>query len=54
MGKPEERPLKDLPWSEFPSSLPLEGVVYPKGKARMHLFARMRKAFAKVGLRETA
>ena len=54
MGKPEERPLKDLPWSEFPSSLPLEGAVYPKGKARTQLAARVRKAFAKAGVRETA
>lgn len=54
MGNAEERLLKDLPWSEFPSSLPVEGVVYPKGKARIHLIARIRKAFTKAGVRETA
>jgi hypothetical protein len=45
---------KALNWSEHTSALPKEGVVYPKGQDKADLIARLRKAFGKVKLRQTA
>lgn len=36
---------KRLNWNEYHNTLPLEGVVYPKGQSRADIIARMRNAF---------
>jgi hypothetical protein len=54
MSKRKVTKVKDLDWSEFSSSLPKEGVVYPKGEAKQQLIARLRGAFRRIGLRQTA
>lgn len=55
MGKDKAVKARDLDWSEFTSShMPKEGVIYPKGKDKDDLIARMRKAFSKIKLRQAA
>lgn len=45
---------KALDWSEHSSTLPKEGVVYPKGQDKADLITRLRKIFRKAKLRQTA
>lgn len=54
MAKLNIAKAKTLNWSEHTSTLPKEGVVYPKGQDRADLVARMRKAFRKTKLRQPA
>lgn len=54
MAKRNIAKAKKLDWSEHTSTLPKEGAVYPKGQDRADLVARLRKAFEKAGLRQTA
>lgn len=43
-----------MDWSAHNGSLPKEGAVYPKGQERLEVVARVRHAFSKVKLRQTA
>lgn len=43
-----------LDWSKFESSMPREGVVYPKGDRRRGLISRILYAFRKIGIRQPA
>jgi hypothetical protein len=54
MGKGRASTAKNLDWSEFTSSLPKEGVVYPKDEAKKGLIARLKAAFSKAGVRQVA
>ena len=54
MRKMTAAKARKLDWSTFPDSRPREGVVYPKGKDKADLIARMRKALSKVKVRQTA
>jgi hypothetical protein len=54
MAKNNIAKAKALDWSEHSSTLPKEGVVYPKGQDRADLIARLRNAFRKTKLRQTA
>jgi hypothetical protein len=54
MGKRKAVNAKDLDWSEFASSLPKKGAVYPKGDAKRGLIARLRSAFSRAGVRQVA
>jgi hypothetical protein len=54
MRKMTAAEARKLDWQEFPDSRPREGVVYPKGQERASLIARLRKAFARAKLKQTA
>jgi hypothetical protein len=54
MHRDKVEAAKALDWSERTSSLPKEGVTYPKGQDRAELIVRMRKAFQKVKAGQTA
>jgi hypothetical protein len=54
MGKAKAARPEDLNWSEYEGSLPSQGVVRPQGANKTELAARMRKAFAKAKVRQTA
>ena len=54
MAKSNIEKAKALDWSEHASTLPKEGVVYPKGQNRADLIARLREAFRKTKARQTA
>lgn len=54
MTKSNIERAKSLDWSKHASSLPKEGVLYPKGQDRSELIARMEKAFKKANVRQTA
>lgn len=52
MGKKHVEAALALDWREHTSSLPKEGVLYPKGQDRTELVDRMRKAFSKTKVRQ--
>ncbi len=54
MSKEQARVAKALDWREHTSSLPKEGVLYLKGQEKAELVARLKKAFGKVKIRQTA
>lgn len=54
MAKSNAAKARELDWSEHTSTLPKEGVVNPKGQDKADLIARLRKAFSKTKLRQTA
>jgi hypothetical protein len=43
-----------LDWSKFPSSMPREGVVYPKGKRKTALVERIRHAWRNIKTKQVA
>lgn len=54
MAKKRAVNAANLDWSKFPSSMPREAVVYPKGKRKMALAARIREAWRHIKLKQVA
>ena len=54
MCKDNVERAKSLDWSKHASSLPKEGVLYPKGQDRSELISRMEKSFGKAQVRQNA
>lgn len=54
MAKSNAAKATNLDWSEHTGTLPKEGVVYPKGQDKADLITRLRRAFSKTKLRQSA
>ena len=54
MRKSNAEKARNLDWTEYASTRPREAVTQPKGKARTDLIQRLRKAFQRAKLKQTA